>query len=127
MKKLKVFGLCFMAVVILSMSGIEPVFAKHRNITIVNDTNNIFRWIAGRVSGVFNGNEGWGDILPAGYFLESGQAMTFSYDDANRYHDILVMNMGLKRATFLKCDLNSAKRLIIRKRKYNGRFYLDKE
>ena len=30
MKKLKVFGLCFMAVVILSMSGIEPVFAKHR-------------------------------------------------------------------------------------------------
>lgn len=124
MKKLKVFGLCFVAVVILSMSGTKSVFAKQKEITIVNCTNNVFNWIAWRVSGVF---DEWSDILPAGYFLEEGQAMTFSYDDTNRYYDIHVMAVGFRRGTFLKCDLNSAKRLIIRKRKYNGSFYLDKE
>ena len=125
MKKLKLFGLCFAAVMILSMSGTGAIFARQREITIVNRTNDVFNWIGGRVS--YEGNKGWGNILPAGYFLENGQALTFGYDDANRYYDIRVMAVGFKKATFLKCDLNSAKRLIIRKRKYNGSFYLDKE
>ena len=125
MKRTVLINFCVWCLLVLFAFNVPSASAYKHTITFVNRSGEDIIWVAGHASG--EDDSAWADIFyDSTSPLRNNQQISFDYDNSTRFHDIKVMLWSTEGEIFRRCDLNSIRTLIVKKRKYNGTLYLEK-